>query len=57
MSKTGGNKDARALTGSLMEIIQEEIWHGRQGPVFIMGDFNVVPNTLETVQDMIERER
>ena len=40
-----------------MQIIQEEIWRERQGPTLIMGDFNAIPITLESVSDMIEQDR
>ena len=53
-SKKGGNKSARAMADNIVDAVNEEIEAELYGPVLIMGDFNAVPDSLDSVRELLE---
>ena len=53
--KSGGTKEAKAVTEAILEAIEEEEANGDPIlPTFIQGDYNEVPSKLKTIRRMID---
>ena len=49
--KSGGSKEAIAMTEAILQAIRREIRSESHMPTIITGDFNKEPSTLQTVKE------
>ena len=53
---TGGSGEARPATNAIIDAVREETDQETYLPTIIMGDYNAEPESIESVQELIEEE-